>query len=77
MKPTLEFDNGELYSQLMEEINSIANVAFLTKGKIDPHIHDRLERSVKKAEGILRDGVSVSEYPTHINLDADPPEEAK
>jgi hypothetical protein len=43
-----KFDNGELYQQLMDEILSISNVAYLTQ-TMEPHLKERLKKSSKNA----------------------------
>lgn len=78
-KMPVQFDSGETYARLMDEIRSINNVAFLTKGKLEPHLQDRLEKSAEAAHRIMLDEVVVEPHEPHsfVNLDADPPKEER
>jgi hypothetical protein len=61
-----KFDNGELYQQLMDEILSISNVAYLTQ-TMEPHLKERLKKSSKKAMFMLNDDEDHPDFEKQVN----------
>jgi hypothetical protein len=70
MKPKLTFDNGEMYARLIDEVNTINNVAFVSKGMMPGHLHMRLTDAAKKAQIIITKHVNVEKDPTAEIRDA-------